>query len=276
MAGNKAFVCFCVDGQTDVDVLRAPFEEMFDAVGGNDINVDFRYARFQGENHGDITTLKGVTPENIEKMIYKYYFKDQDKGSELGWKDLTYIIHIIDLDGAYLQGEDRIRVFTPEEKCLADQMATGDKVKTTLYFEDHIAVRQDEKSLNQNCAGLMEERNHRKRRMIEQLLSLDGITVGKKTVKYRLYYFSCNLDHYLYGEANLTAAGKMQRAAAFSNQNGDARALAGFFEKSEFSTCDDYLQSWKKLRKGCASLDRGTNVNLLIQKIQNSELKDWL
>ena len=278
MAKNKAFVCFCVDGPTDIDVLRAPFEDLFDEIGGNDINIDFRYARFQGENHGDITTLKGVTPENIAKMIYKYYFKAQDKGSDLGWKDLTYIIHIIDLDGAYIQGEDRIREFDPDEKALADTLVTSGKAKTTLYFEDHIAVRQDESSINQNCVFLMEERNKRKRQAIEKLLELnkEGITIGNKTVKYKLYYFSCNLDHYLYGEANLTAAEKMQMAAAFSDRNGDAKSLADFFEKSTFSTCDDYEQSWKKLWKGCASLCRGTNVNLLIREIQNSDLKDWL
>ena len=276
MARNKAFVCFCVDGPTDVDVLRAPFEDLFDEIGGNDINIDFRYATFQGENHGDITTLKGVTPENIEKMIYKYYFKAQDKGSELGWKDLTYIIHIIDLDGAYVQGGDQIREFTPDEKELADSLMTGNKVKTTLYFDDHIAVRQDEKSLNQNCVFLMEERNRRKRKAIEQLLTLETITVGNKTVKYKLYYFSCNLDHYLYGKANLTAAQKMQMASAFADRNADAASLACFFENSEYSSCEDYAQSWKKMWKGCASLGRGTNVNLLIREIQNSDLTDWL
>lgn len=275
MMKNRAFVCFCVDGPSDIDALKDSFTELFNEVCGDDINVDFRCAEFQGENHGDITTLRNVDPTNIEKMIYKYYFKQQDKNSGLGWRDLTYIIHIIDLDGAYV-ADDAIREFTAEEMSLANKLLTRGKAKNTLYMDDHIAVRPERDSSKQPSIPRMINRNSRKRKNIEYLLSIDEITIGKKTVKYALYYFSSNLDHYLYGEANLTGTEKICKAAWFREKYRNAKLLTEFFENNEFSTKDDYMCSWKALRKGNSSISRGTNINLLIERIINSNIEDWM
>ncbi len=120
-------------------------------------------------------------------------------------------------------------------------------------------------------------RNKRKRIMIENLLSLEGsLTAHKKTVKYELYYFSSNLDHYLHGEANLTGPQKMRMASEFSDKYPDGDSLADFFAKSEYSTKVDYVSSWKALQKGTVSLARGSNVNLLIEKIKESSIEDWI
>lgn len=270
MAKNKAFVCFCVDGPSEKDALESQFSELFDEVGGIDINLEFRYAEFQGENHGDITTLSGVHPDNIERSIYKYYFKNKDKNSGLGWEDLTSIVHIIDLDGAYV--DDEISEFSPEELMLADRLITKGKPKNTLYYDDHIAVRP---VVNASAVSRMADRNKRKRQNIEHLLSIDSITIGKKTVKYSLYYFSSNLDHFLYGDANLNGAKKMQYASDFSDEIDDADSLISFFKENEFCTTYNFENSWNKLRKGTASLMRGTNVNLLVEKIKNSAIEDW-
>ena len=275
MVNNKAFVCFCVDGQSDIDALQVPFSDLFDEIGGDDINVTFRYAEFQGENHGDITSLRNVDPSNIEKMIYKYYFKQQDKKSELGWGDLTYIIHIIDLDGAYV-ADDLIKEYTVEETNLANRLITKGKAKDILYMDDHIAVRPESDRSKPPSVIKIKDRNYRKRKNIEHLLSIDEITIGKKTVKYILYYFSSNLDHYLYGDANLTGTDKMRRATEFGKIVYDAESLMNFFENSEFNTEGDYKSSWKALRKGNTSITRGTNINLLIDSIKNSTVEYWM
>ncbi len=264
---ETGFVCFCVDGPSDIDALRQPFEDLFDQIGHDNIEVRFRYAEFQNKNHGDITSLDGVTPDNIEKYIYKYYFKNRDKKTELGWNDVTTIIHIIDIDGAYVP-RDRILFFSPEEAAIADSLITNGAPKNTLYLEDHIAVRN-------NPDGRYET-IRRKRQNIEHLLTLNEITIGKKSVRYFLYFFSSNLDHYLYGDANLTGPDKMRQAVAFSDRIIDADALVDFFNTSEHSCKCDYAKSWRDLSKGVRSLSRGTNVNLLIDKIQSSTLEDWL
>ena len=173
--GDRAFVCICVDGQSDIDALQLPFQDLFDQIGHDDIDVKFRFPKFQKKNHGDITSMTGVTSENIEKHIYKFYFKDQDKKSDWGWDDVTTIIHIIDLDGAYVPPDD-IKLFTEAEETLADSLVTDGEPKNTLYLGDHIAVRKN--------LPLRQETLLRKRKNIEHLLSLDEISVGRRKVRY--------------------------------------------------------------------------------------------
>ena len=264
---KQAFVCFCVDGQSEKDALQNQVAALFDEVCGEDIEVRFRYADFQGKNHGDITTLKGVIPENIEKSIYKYYFKQQDKNSDLGWSDLTYIVHIIDLDGAYVQKE-AVKLFTEEELALANELSVNGKEKNTLYFDDHIAVRSNEEA--------MIARNHRKRQVIEHLNSIDEITIGKKKVKYCLYYFSSNLDHFIHGEANLKGSDKVKKAIEFKKKISEPDELVKYFCENKFCMEDDYNQSWKMIRKGNNSLLRGSNLNILLSKIKQSSIEDWM
>jgi hypothetical protein len=115
----------------------------------------------------------------------------------------------------------------------------------------------------------------RKRKNIEHLLEIDEITIGKKSVRYMLYYFSCNLDHFLYGNANMTGPEKMRNAANFSRRVTDADSLVAYFSENEYCPDVDYEQSWKLLRRDTASLHRGSNVHLLIKRILASSIEDW-
>ena len=263
----KAFVCFCVDGPSDKDTLNYFFQELFDDVGGEDINVEFRFASFQNKNHGDITSLKGVNEDNVEKKIYKYYFKEQDTHSSLGWNDLTCIIHIIDTDGAYIS-EDKVVQFTEQERQIADDMKTNGIPKDVLYFDDHVGVRED-------VQGII-SRNKRKRQIIEHLLSIEEITVGKKTVKYYIFFFSSNLEHFLYGEANNSGATKARKASSFAQEINTIEDYVNLFVENEFCGSDNYYLSWKEIKKRNNSLQRGSNINVLINLIKESTIDDWL
>lgn len=263
---SKAFVCILVDGPSDIDSLQRPFEDLFDQIGGDDIDIAFRHAIYQKKPLGDITSKDGITPDNIQKFIHKFYFKDIDKSSDLGWNDVTTIIHLIDLDGAYIH-KDSIKLFTEEEEAMADSLVTHKEPKNTLYLDDHIAVRKN--------LLLRQETLKRKRQNIEKLLELDTITFGKKSVRYALYYFSSNIDHFLHGNANMTGSEKMTYAADFSQKVQDASSLVKYFSEHPGCSAADYAQSWKDLRYGTASLQRRSNIHLLIERIQNSTLEDW-
>ena len=307
---SKAFVCFLVDGPSEVKAFSSQFEELFDMIGGDNVNVEFRKmirskkhddvyvapdGRILPKDGGDITALvEGkikADPDNIEKLIYEYYFKRQDQASGLGWQDLTTIIHIIDMDGVYVK-DDMIREFTPEDEKLEAELRSGnrEKPKNTIYYDDCIAVRAGEETKEYSFREKLCMRNAQKRKNIEHLLSLNGkLTAHGKIVNYHLYYFSANLDHFLTGDANLPADLKLRNADDFQRGNGDAEEMCRFFRTSIYAvnrklatlgldTDQKYAESWKAFRKGggAASLEQGTNVDLLIEKIENSTLEDWL
>ena len=46
--GNKAIVFICVDGPSDIDSLRQPFEDLFDTIGQEDVELLFRHPKYQG------------------------------------------------------------------------------------------------------------------------------------------------------------------------------------------------------------------------------------
>lgn len=270
MSERTAHICFCVEGKTEISALHYQFEDLFDSMFGDHVEVYFREPLWQGKRIGDITTLRGVTVENIEKNLYKYFFKSQDTNSDISWDDFTYIIHIIDIDGAYITKEEQIRLFTDEECKMADNIGTEDEPKNVLYFSDHIAVR--------NSPQAIAVRNEQKRRNIEHLRDLNEISINAKKPpkKYRLFYFSSNLDHFLFGNANLSRTDKAYEAGFFKDHVSDAELLTEFFKTN--SNCKElnYCQSWDLLRKRTNSLQPLSNVNILINEILNSELGDWL
>ncbi len=270
MSERTAHICFCVEGKTEISALHYQFEDLFDRLFGDNVEVYFREPLWQGERIGDITTRRGVTSENIEKNLYKYFFKSQDTNSDISWDDFTYIIHIIDIDGAYIVKEEQIRLFTDDERELADSIGTEDEPKKVLYFPDHIAVRNNPQAIA--------VRNEQKRKNIEHLRDLNEISINvkKPPKKYRVFYFSSNLDHFLFGNANMSPPDKAYEAGYFADHVMDAELLTEYFRTNKNCKEQNYYQSWELLRKRNNSLQPISNVNILIEEILSSTLDDWL
>ena len=266
---KTAYICFCVEGPSDIRALKYQFEDLFDSKFGDNVEVFFRKPENQKEVEGDLTGKPGIKPDTIDKEIYKYYFRSQNRVSGIEWEDFTTIIQIIDIDGAYIQ-EDGIRDFTKEEKEMAESLSTAVKRIKTLYLDDHIAVEKNPEKIL--------ERNIRKRKNIEYLREKRQLKLYKnhKPKKYGLYYFSSNLDHFLYGKANMSTEEKMMEASDFTRYISDGELLCEFFKTSEYCKETDYNRSWDLLRKGNNSLLPHSNLNILIDEILNSELEDWL
>lgn len=265
---SKPFVCVCVEGPTDQKVLEDPLRDLFYKRNGDDVLIEFRTPKANNGPQGDLTSFPGATPENIEKLIYKYYFRNYTD-SLLDEKDLTYLVHIIDLDGCFVQKS--IQPFSKEEERLADGISNSQKPASVLYFDDHIAVRPN------NIDYFINTRNPNKRKIMEYLNYKDTVIIGKKSVKYRLFYFSSNIDHFLHNKANLSGREKMQKASIFADEYIDGDLLAAFFLENPYCPYYDYESSWKEMwkRDGAASLMRGSNINLLIEMIQKYKPEDW-
>ncbi len=240
---RRKVVLFLVEGPSDLDALFVPFGQFFETVDET-IEVDFCTIKNDlGTFGGDITSKNGVQPDNIARLIDELYVDPYLKRMGYYAKDLSEIIHIVDLDGVYIP--DEAVVF--EENC-----------EDMKYCENQILTSKVDEVLG---------RNKKKRENLNVLMAMDTIKIDTKTVKYSIYYFSSNLDHFIHRDANLDSRKKRQLAQDFAAFHDEAEQFVDFFRKDEETAKDmDYADSWKYVKEGYHSIQRHTNINLLFER----------
>ena len=188
--------------------------------------------------HGDITIKDGVTSTNIvtkvgdevKKFMINNHFKPSDfKG----------IIHIVDTDGAFI----------PEKHIIEDASCDG-----CLYLDD---------SIHTPTAEGIKKRNHQKQETICRLIGTGTI----RTIPYRVYYMSCNLDHVLYNKRNSTDIDKETDAYAFAATYKDnALGFLSFLCESDFSVTGNYKETWNYIQQDVHSLERHSNLRIALEE----------
>lgn len=222
---RKKIVLVIVEGPSDETALGIMLNQIYDK--------DSVYVHIM---HGDITTRKGVSAENIVAKIgneVKSYAKSQHYTS----KDFKEIIHIVDMDVAYI----------PDENIIEDETC-----KNPIYESDGIHTADQKGIIN---------RNKQKSNSLDRLR-----TTGKIwNIPYRVYYMSCNLDHVLYDKRNSTEEEKENDAYAFAKKyRNDLDGFVEFICASEFSVNDEYKLSWEHIEKEMNSIERYSNLGICI------------
>ena len=247
---RRKVIVFLVEGPSELKALAPALSSLYDSID-EDYEVYFPPMTEDGVEHwGDLTAKYGINPDTVEKCIEKLYFSEFLKKRKLYPKDISEIIHIFDLDGAYLEDSAVIQGSNP----------LG--VDKTFYGENNI--------LTTDVPGII-ERNARKRENIDYLHSLSKIKIESKSIPYSTYFFSSNLDHFLHNDANIIE-GREKAARA------DEYALKYVDEPEEFvksiesipGTLLDmtYEESWSYVReRGTNSIKRHTNINVLFRKL---------
>lgn len=263
---RRKVVVFLVDGQSEIAALFPTVSSLYEKI---DPEYEIFFPHMTEEyktkdssddtitieqHRGDLTSKYGIKPSTIEMCIEKLYFDTFLKDKKLYPKDITEIIHILDLDGAYI---------------LDSQIVFGDNplgVNKPFYDSDKI--------ITTNVPNLI-ERNLHKRENIDYLHSLSKIKIGSKSIPYSTYFFSSNLDHFLHNNANITEGReKVKYAEDFALKYVDSPEL---FVRSIASTTGaltdmTYEESWSFIReRGNNSLSRHTNINILFQKLISNQ-----
>lgn len=188
--------------------------------------------------YGDMTTQKGLGATNIKAHIGKCIknWMDKDKFRK---QDIKEIIHIVDMDGAYID-DGAIKYNT----CVS-------KIRYTNYqIETH--------NIDNIC-----RRNQQKREILNTLSTISHDVGIYKGIPYGVYYMSCNLDHVLYDLQNATDKEKEDRSMEFADQYIDnIDDFIYFLCKSSFSKCDNYKDSWDFIKQGNNSLCRYSNLGI--------------
>lgn len=224
MARRKV-VFVIVEGPSDNTALGVTLSRVFDK---NSLYVHIM--------HGDITTRKGVTSQNIISKI-GIEIKAYAKSNHYKAADFKQIIHIVDTDAAYLPEE---RIFEEAEKdelsYQDDGIHTNDKRKTVL-------------------------RNNQKTDNLLRLRTCGNIW----GIPYRVYYMSCNLDHVLYDKRNSSDEEKEQNAYTFAKlYKQDVEGFLNFMCNSTFSVKEDFKESWEFIEKDMHSIERYTNLPIVL------------
>lgn len=190
---------------------------------------------------GDITTARGNNETNIPRKIcdvIKHFSGDIFKP-----KDFFEVVHLIDMDGAFI----------------LDKNVIYKNCKDPYYTENSIFTN--------NVSSII-KRNEQKIKIINRLIKLPKVW---NTIPYSVYFFSCNLDHVMYNQNNLTNIEKSKFADNFLDRYGDnPNNFLKFINNENFAVKGNYNETWNFIKADTNSLKRYTNFHLYFNNPKNS------
>ena len=225
---RKKIVFVIVEGISEQDALGAILSNIYDK--------DTVWVQVLRK---DITSEYGVTPSNILSKL-----GDEVRGyansNSFKKSDFKEIIHIVDMDGAYI----------PNENVIEDHNASDPVYSLT-------EIRTADKP------GI-EVRNQNKRANINKICSFKELW----SVPYSAYYMSCNLDHVLYNKLNSTDEEKERDSFQFAKRYKEkTEEFLSFICESDFSVTGDLKASWDFIKLDLHSLERYTNFGICFKEI---------
>ena len=159
---------------------------------------------------------------------------------EYEWTDLDRIIHIVDLDGAFIPNE-----------CIVEGDCDG-----FVYGRDSITARDTARVV---------DRNERKSAALLELAGTRELKHRKHAVPYRVYFMSRNLEHALYGSVReFSDDEKRQLSAAFGKKyRNDPEGFINLLRSGDVKVPGDTVEeTWRYAREGTNSLHRGSSLHL--------------
>lgn len=190
--------------------------------------------------HEDITTKRNVNSENIVSKVGNE-IKAYAKFNHYKQSDFKEIIHIVDMDGAYLS-DDKIIEDISENKL--------------VYCDDGIHTSNKNKVIFRN------------RQKTDNLLRLRSCGNIWK-IPYKIYYMSCNLDHVLYNKRNSSDEEKETDAHNFAKKyRNNTEAFIKYICDSDFSFKGGFKESWNFIECDMHSIERHTNLSVCISECE--------
>ena len=219
---EKKVIVFIVEGQSDKAALGTILEEYFET-------SEIKFVVVHGDGTSDVHISKDEIVKRINELV-----DEVRKRYRYEVSDLLEIIHIADVDGAFLQDE-RVRE--------AD-------VDSIQYHEEYMETNHVKKVIR---------RNHHKKEMFYKLRQTSQI----HHIPYRIYYNSANLEHVLVGELKpFTDEEKMIIADEFAERyEGKVSEFISYI--SGAAAPGSYRETWDHIEREVCLIKRCTNMNLI-------------
>lgn len=229
---RKKIVFVIVEGPSDDEALAVLLDRIYD---NNSVYVYIAHCDLTTEMDASGNYVRGYSILNKVGGIVKEYMNR----SHLSKTHFREIVHIIDMDGAYIPDE-AIQQSDEADKPIYSQ--------STIYTDNVMSIKK---------------RNEQKRGCIDKLSSTPSVC----GISYQSYYMSCNLDHVLYDKLNLTDDEKEKEATQFAKAyKDDIPGFIHFISNSDFSVTSGYLESWAFIKSEKHSLERHTNFGICVQR----------
>lgn len=183
---------------------------------------------------GDITSDITTTPDNVITRIVEQ-IKDE-LGRSVKPSDFLGVVQLVDTDGVFIDPE---------------QVVKGEK----LYYDTDV-IKTDR-------VQAIRRRNECKSKVLNKLIRTARVW---RTIPYRVFFFSVNLDHVLHDISNLDDSLKEKKAYGFAKDyKNNLKGFVEFFCDNTFTVRKNYADSWEFIKKGTNSLKRYSNFNLIFK-----------
>lgn len=223
---TKKIILFIVEGTSDRDALSLILSRLI-----NKEEVEFQVF------HGDITADRYSTQQNIVNRINNEVKKFIKRLNGIEREDISKIIHLIDIDGAYIKNQEAF--------------IENKSIESGFIYNDT--------TIEGNSKNNILNRNEKKSSIMDRISSLPEVG----GTSYRAYYFSCNLDHVLHNERNLDKDLKSDYAFDFVELfDGNEEDFIKFLNKDEIAAPGDHKATWSFIKEGNNSLSRYCNFHL--------------
>lgn len=241
MAREKRVVLILVEGPSDENALLEPMQAALN-IAADDASPEARTLAF----HCDVTTVRPFSWEvsltvkdRVRDTVRQFVVDRIATRHEYEWTDLDRIIHIVDLDGAFIPNE-----------CIVEGDYDG-----FAYGLDSITAKDVSKVV---------DRNERKSAALLELAGTRELKHRKRAVPYCVYFMSRNLEHALYGSAREFSDEEKKLSAAFGKKyRNDPKGFIGLLRNGDVRVPGDTAEeTWHYARKGTNSLHRGSNLHL--------------
>lgn len=266
---NKKPKCVMIltEGPSDRAALTDFFTDLYSMVD-EEIEVFFPLLREESLSedgdvdvhyNGDITSRNGVTPENILPLLLKMFIHPElKKHPAYEYPSSVHeVIHLVDIDGVYLD-DNRIIEAEPGE---TRELPYYDDQNHTVIVKNRNAILRRNQRKRENLAKLIETKRLR--------ITMAKDENSSREKPYRVFFFSSNLDHVLFGNANNERYNKLKEAKNFSNDfYGEPLKLASYLVNHACAVSEkSYRDSWTALSEKGSSLKACTNINLLVEDL---------
>ncbi|MGN0606965.1 MAG: hypothetical protein ACI4JM_10625 [Oscillospiraceae bacterium] len=232
---ESKIILFIVEGKSDKAALAPALEKII-----TNSTVKFKVMC------ADITSDFDSTVQNIERRIKTLGVKRfLQENSQFSAKNICGIVHVVDLDGAFIP---------------SDSVIEGDTIETQ-YLDDSIICK--DKSL-----FLKSKKNKKENLIYLSKLSEISIPTGI-VVPYSIFYMSCNLDHVLHNKRNSTKAEKKANSIIFADNYDEAKTFEEFFNGDDIKIKGTYKETWDYAQIELNSLKRGSNFWICIEENKN-------